>query len=197
MVGLKCFRDWDEVEMLKKTLFSTILGVIISTTLHASTDYNIAKGLKPIAKDQSIRVLQPFKGDFRILGSKVYKDDEQAKFSPIDYAVSWGLFAEPSIANSIQVKQYDRYLNWKINQLPVPAEQAIQMVSNMHIIPANPKIAKEITQVKRGDLVRLVGNLVEVKDKDLVWTSSLTPTDTGDGACEVFKVESIQWIEKV
>jgi len=39
--------------------------------------------------------------------------------------------------------------------------------------------------------------LVEVKDKDLVWTSSLTPTDLGEGACELFRVNSIQWIEKV
>ena len=51
--------------------------------------------------------------------------------------------------------------------------------------------------MKRGDLVRMHGELVEVRDKDLVWTSSLTPTDTGDGACEVFRVSSIQWIEKL
>ena len=81
--------------------------------------------------------------------------------------------------------------------MPVPKEQAMQMVSNMHIIPANPHIAKQIKNVKRGDLVRLKGELVEIKDKDLVWTSSLTPTDTGDGACELFRVSSIEWIEKV
>ncbi len=150
-----------------------------------------------MAKDQSISVLQPFKGDFRILGSKIYTDDEQAKFSPIDYAVSWGLFAQPEIARHITVNQYNRYLNWKMDRVPVPIEQAKQMVFNMHIIPANPQIAKAIKQVKRGDLVRLQGELVEVRDKDLVWKSSLTPTDTGDGACEVFRVSSIKWIEKV
>ena len=37
----------------------------------------------------------------------------------------------------------------------------------------------------------------EIKDKDLVWTSSLIATDTGDGACELFRVSSIEWIEKV
>ncbi len=84
-----------------------------------------------------------------------------------------------------------------MDRVPVPQKQAMMMVSNMHIIPANPQIAKQITQVKRGDLARLKGDLVEVKDKDLVWTSSLPPTDTGDGACEVFRVSSIQWIEKV
>ena len=150
-----------------------------------------------MAKDQSISVLQPFKGDFRILGSKIYTDDEQAKFSPIDYAVSWGLCAQPEIARHITVTQYNRYLNWKMDRVPVPIEQAKQMVSNMHIIPSNPQIAKAIKQVKRGDLVRLQGELVEVRDKDLIWKSSLTPTDTGDGACEVFRVSSIKWIEKV
>ena len=168
------------------------MGSALAST---SSEYNIANGLLPVEKDQSISVLQPFQGNFRILGSKIYHNDEQAKFSPIDYAVSWGLFAQPEIARHISVKQYDRYLNWKIAKLPVPAEQAMQMVSNMHIIPANPEIAQQIKQVKRGDLVYLKGDLVEIKDKDLVWKSSLTPTDTGDGACELFRVQSIHWVE--
>ena len=96
------------------------------------------------------------------------------------------MFAEPEIARRISVNQYDRFLNWKIDKLPVPPKQAMQMVSNMHIIPANPKIAQEIKKVKRGDLVRLHGELVEVKDKDLVWTSSLTPTDLGEGLVNYF-----------
>ena len=184
--------------IMKRLLLSMLLvGSMLQMTTHASTAYNIAKGLEPVESTQSIAPLKDFKGDFRILGSKIYTDDEQAKFSPIDYAVSWGLFAQPEIASQIYVRQYDRFLNWKMDKIPVPKELAVQMVSNMHIIPANPEIAKEIKQVKRGDLVRLKGELVEIKDKDLVWTSSLSPTDTGDGACEVFRVSSIQWIEKV
>ncbi|ENX47609.1 hypothetical protein VXQ35_12495 [Acinetobacter oleivorans] len=184
--------------MKKQCLMMALLTAIGMSAAFASTssEYNIANGLNPIEKDQSISVLQPFQGNFRILGSKVYQNDEQAKFSPIDYAVSWGLFAQPEIARHISVKQYDRYLNWKIPKLPVPAEQAMQMVSNMHIIPANPEIAQQIKQVKRGDLVYLKGDLVEIKDKNLVWKSSLTPTDTGDGACELFRVQAIHWVEK-
>lgn len=141
---------------MKKRLWMSLCMVAVIGQAHASKsdiEYNIANGLLPVAKDQSISVLQPFYGNFRILGSKVYLDDEQAKFSPIDYAVSWGLFA-------------------------------------------NPEIAQQIKRVKRGDLVQLKGELVEVRDKDLVWKSSLSPTDTGDGACELFRVNSIQWIEK-
>jgi hypothetical protein len=40
------------------------------------------------------------------------------------------------------------------------------------------------------------GDLVEVKSDDLVWRSSLRPDDVGDGACEVFRVDSIQWLEQ-
>lgn len=169
--------------------------LFLSSVFSHADSYGVAKGLAP-AEGQSIHVLKPFNGDFRILGYKYYKNDEQAKFSPVDFAVSWGLFANPFIASKISVEQYDRYLKWGIDRLPVPAEQAKQMVSNMHIVPASPKIAQQIRHVKRGDLVRLKGELVEIKEKDLVWRSSLTNTDVGDGACEVFRVQSIEWIEK-
>lgn len=161
-----------------------------------SAEYNIANGLAPIIKDQKISVLEPFHGEFRILGSKEYQDDEQAKFSPIDYAVTRGIFTEPEIARQISINQYDRYLNWKMARPPIPPKLATQMVSNMHIIPANPKIAQEIKKVKRGDLVRLTGDLVQINDKDLVWKSALDWNGIGDGACKLIRVDSIQWVEK-
>ena len=161
-----------------------------------SPEFNIAHGLAPIDQHQKISVLEPFKGEFRILGSKEYSDDEQAKFSPIDYAVTRGLFTEREIASQISINQYDRFLNWKMARPPIPAQYATQLVSNMHIIPANPEIAKAIKKVKRGDLVRLQGDLVQVNDKNLVWKSALDWNGVGDGACKLIRVESIQWIEK-
>ena len=159
-------------------------------------EYRIAHGLAPNVKGQSITSLKPYAGEFRILSTKQYSTDEQAKFSPIDYAVSVGAFAQSDIAKQIYVRQYDRFLNWQLKQLPVSPQLAMQMVSNIHIVPANPSIASKINQVKRGDLVHLTGDLVEIKDKNLVWRSSLSRTDVGEGACELFRVNSIQWIEK-
>ena len=172
----------------------SVLAVSTFASNNSSAEYNIANGFAPEVKWQSISVLKPYQGEFRILSSKIYTQDEQAKFSPIDYAVSWGLFANPNIARQINVRQYDRFLNWKMNTVPVPPQEAIRMVSNMHIIPGNPQIAQQIKQVKRGDLVRLKGDLVEVKDKNLVWRSALTNYNIGDGACKLFRVDSIQWV---
>lgn len=161
-----------------------------------SEEYNIAYGLAPTDKDQKISVLEAFHGEFRILGSKEYTDDVQAKFSPIDYAVTRGIFTRPDIASQISIKQYDRYLNWQMARPPLPPQIATQLVSNMHIIPANPQVAEEIKKVQRGDLVQLSGDLVQINDKDLVWKSALDWTGVGDGACKLIRVDSIQWIEK-
>ena len=182
---------------MKKILLSCVLG-FLSVPVWASVlpEYRIANGLTPTANGQSITSLKPYAGQFRILGTKTYTQDEQAKFSPIDYAVSIGMFASPDFAKQIQVKQYDRFLNWQLKTLPVAPKTAMQMVSNMHIVPANPKIAQQIKQVSRGDLVKLKGDLVEIKDQNLVWRSSLSHLDVGEGACELFRVNSIQWIEK-
>ena len=159
-------------------------------------EYNIANGLAPTDTDQKISVLEAFQGEFRILGSKEYSNDEQAKFSPIDYAVTRGVFTRPDIARQISINQYDRFLNWQMARPPLPPQVATQLVSNMHIIPANPKIAEEIKKVKRGDLIQLKGDLVQINDKDLVWKSALDWNGVGDGACKLIRVDSIQWIEK-
>lgn len=161
-----------------------------------SAEFNIAKGLAPTLKSQQMSVLEPFAGEFRILGSKEYHQDEQAKFSPIDYAVTRGMFTEPEIARQISINQYDRFLNWKMARPPISPHLATQLVNNMHIIPGNPEIAEQIKKVKRGDLVRLQGDLVQINDKDLVWKSALDWNGVGDGACRLIRVDSIQWIER-
>lgn len=70
--------------MSKRLICSVLLGLWVGqASASTSAEYNIAKGLAPAVKDQSIAVLKPFAGDFRILGSKIYTHDEQAKFSPL------------------------------------------------------------------------------------------------------------------
>lgn len=184
---------------MQRILLGFILCTIFQSQVSASqldVTHNVARGLPIATQGQSMDSLKPFQGEFRVLSTKIYTDDIQAKFSPIDYAVSWGLFADPAIAKNIHVRQYDRFLNWQMSHLPVPPNIAMQMVSNMHIIPANPDVAKQIQKVNRGDLIRLTGELVEIKDGSMVWRSSLTNTDGGEGGCELFRVHSIQWVEK-
>lgn len=156
----------------------------------------IARGLPP-AKNQSLTVLQPYQGEFRILGRKDYQADQEAKFSPMDFAVSEGMLASKHYYPLIGIKQDNRYLTWNMQYLPLPAKKAMELVSNIHIIPANPQIANLLAKVKQGDLVRMRGDLVEVVDDNgWKWKSSLSRDDVGDGACEILRVSAIEWVEK-
>ena len=157
------------------------------------SQYNVAQGLAP-ARNQQVKVLEQFTGQFRILGRKDYKSDREAQFSPVDFAVSEGVLASQYFYPLIGVQQSNRYLTWRMTKLPIAPKQAMQLVSNIHIIPANPAIAAELKAVKKGDLVQLRGDLVEIDDNGWTWTSSLTRTDVGDGACEILRVQSIRWI---
>lgn len=161
----------------------------------ANKTNNIAQGLPP-AKNQSLKVLNAFSGEFRILGRKDYNHDPEARFSPVDFAVSEGVLASKYYYPLIGVHQDNRFLTWSMKRLPLPPQQAKELVSNIHIIPANPNIAKQLQQVKRGDMVQLSGELVEIDDNGQTWRSSLSRDDVGEGACEILRVSSIRWVEK-
>ncbi|XID75221.1 hypothetical protein ACF3NA_01290 [Alkanindiges sp. WGS2144] len=170
------------------------LLAVSSISFASMPDSNIAKGLPP-AKNQHIKVLEQFSGEFRILGRKDYSNDREAQFSPVDFAVSEGILASKYYYPLIGVKQDNRYLTWRMSTLPVSPKKAIELVSNIHIIPANPAIAARLKQVKQGDLVQLQGDLVEVGNNDWTWRSSLSRNDVGDGACELLRVQSVKWID--
>ncbi len=60
----------------------------------------------------------------------------------------------------------------------------------MHLIPADRDIARTLGRVRPGSLIRLEGELVEVRSpKGWSLRSSMTREDTGAGACEVVWVK--------
>jgi hypothetical protein len=62
----------------------------------------------------------------------------------------------------------------------------------MHIIPSSPTIASKCKSLRSGALVHLDGDLVEATAPNYTaWRSSLSRTDTGNGACELIWLEEI------
>ncbi|MEO8803793.1 MAG: hypothetical protein ABI304_06550 [Rudaea sp.] len=60
----------------------------------------------------------------------------------------------------------------------------------MHLIPADAAVARELARARVGDVISFDGYLVEaVWPNGGKWRSSLTRSDSGDGACE------LAWIE--
>ena len=64
--------------------------------------------------------------------------------------------------------------------------------SNMHMIPANRDVEKRLKSARVGAIIELSGYLVGIQERgQWTWVTSLSRTDTGDGACEIV------WVERV
>ena len=62
----------------------------------------------------------------------------------------------------------------------------------MHMIPARKGIERKLKKVREGDIVLIQGYLVDVDHiSGWHWRSSMSRTDTGNGACELVFVESL------
>ena len=144
----------------------------------------------------TIENLSAFEGEFRVLSREDYSMGREAEVSPVDFALGWGRMAEPQIYKQLSIRQSNRWYYWRYeNTPPIDVREIETHSANMHMIPANKEIAKQLSKVQKDDLIYLKGHLVEVRAQDgWIWRSSLTREDTGNGACELFLIEDIRII---
>jgi len=129
----------------------------------------------------------------RVLGRENYYLDKESRLSPMDLALGWGNMARQEITSQLDINQGARWYHfrWK-EKPPLPVDEILSSSANMHMIPANKKVASMLQKIKTGQMVGIKGQLIEVEGyNNWRWKSSLTRNDTGAGACEVVLVESI------
>lgn len=130
----------------------------------------------------------------RILGTERYRFGREAEISPVDFAVGWGAMSDSTVLRQIDITQSGRFYFWRVQQFPIPQQEIESHSANMHMIPANAAVAQKLEEVRPGHIVRLRGYLVAIRaDDGWQWRSSLSRTDTGNGACELMWVESVEF----
>jgi hypothetical protein len=144
----------------------------------------------------SLKPLAVFSVDARVLHRRNYRYDPGAGLVPVDLALGWGVMSDQQILDKLNISQSMRCY-WYEYRLPppIPVNDIVSHSSNMHIIPATAEIASKCSSIRSGTLVHLIGDLVEATGPGIPkWTSSLSRTDRGNGACELFYVEEIKEI---
>jgi hypothetical protein len=132
----------------------------------------------------------------RVLGVKRYRFDDAASLAPYDLALGWGRMSDSEVLAEIDISQSARFYFWSARRLPIPREEIVASSANMHIIPANDAVRGELGSLRVGHVVRLRGFLVMAESSDKgVWLSSMTRTDSGNGACELVWAERIEILE--
>ncbi len=140
----------------------------------------------------TITPLASFQLEARVLSTKGYNWGREADLSPIDLALGWGPMANVAVLSQIEISQSGRWYQWRAAAYPIARKSIETNSANMHLIPMNPDAASAMEQAAPGDVVRLLGYLVEVKSGDgWRWRSSLSRNDTGSGACEVILVDKL------
>lgn len=138
-----------------------------------------------------LKPLAHFSIDARILHRKAYGYDRSAKLVPVDLAVGWGPMSDQAVLDRMKITQSMRFYWYEYQTPPIPKDQIISHSTNLHIIPATPVIASFCKSLRQGELVHLDGELVEATGPEIgTWRSSLTRTDSGNGACELIFVET-------
>jgi hypothetical protein len=142
----------------------------------------------------TIKALADFDIEARVLSKELYSSGREADLSPVDLALGWGAMSDSEVLSSLSISQSNRlyFYRWE-NQAPRPPAEIASHSANMHMIPANAQIEKTLKEVRSGQVVKLRGKLVAVTAPDgWRWRSSLTREDTGAGACELVRVESVE-----
>ena len=92
----------------------------------------------------------------------------------------------------ISFTQTGRFYMWSTRDASLDLGYIASHTANTHLIPASGRVASALARVRRGDVVRLEGDLVDIDGPDgFLWRTSLTRTDTGAGACETLYVRAI------
>lgn len=128
----------------------------------------------------------------RVLSVERYGYDGGSKLSPIDFAVGWGSMSDSAVLDHFRVSQGGRFFTLYPDESAIDLEEALRGAANMHLIPANGMIERQLEDVRPGHVVHLQGYLVDITGpNNYTWNTSLTRNDTGAGACELFYIESV------
>jgi hypothetical protein len=137
--------------------------------------------------------LAEFDIEARVLSVEKYRTDAGARLSPIDFALGWGPMSDSAVLDHFRVNQGARFFTIYPDEQAIDMKVALLSAANMHLIPASGTLESELKRVRPGNVVHLRGQLVSVLGpNNFTWRSSLTRNDTGNGACELFYVESIE-----
>jgi hypothetical protein len=132
----------------------------------------------------------------RVLGKTRYYFDIRSRLAPYDIALGWGDLSDPTADGWIEWSQHSRWYYYRWGEgAPYDGEYIKTHSANVHIISATKNINAALGLVKRNDIILMAGLLVDSKTSflgsDYFAGTSLSRTDSGEGACEVLYVERL------
>lgn len=147
----------------------------------------VPRGLTlPGIGDATLTPLAGFSVDARVLGREDYRLGREADFSPTDLALGWGRMTDDAVLARLSLSQGGRWYHYRWQgDPPIPVAEIGRSSANMHMVPADDRVAAALARIEAGQRVRIDGWLIRIDGGNWHWRSSLTRDDSGGGACEL------------
>jgi hypothetical protein len=107
-----------------------------------------------------LTALARFSGQARVLSVDRY-GDRASKVAPLDVALGWGPMSDSATLKVVDVAQTERGVVFQSFDPKLPDEQVRDYVLNLHVVAADPELEKRLSELRRGNVVRMEGWLVE------------------------------------
>lgn len=132
-----------------------------------------------------------------VVGRKNYHFHFEDNFIPTDLALAWGKLADLNYNQDISYSQSGRWYFYRYGpDTKLPESYISGHSANVHIVPATENIKKAVKKIKKGQLIRIEGFLVNIEAENFGRKTSLIRTDSGAGSCEIVYVIKIQINDK-
>ena len=157
------------------------------------------KGLG-FAEGWHLSAVAEYKIRARVLGTKRYHSGPAADLVPVDVALGWGRMSDQAVLDRLDLSMSNRFFFYEWSEEPgIAPEEAQRSAANNHVIAANDEVRKAVRSLRPGQIVTMEGYLVNAlaPGGNGDWNSSLSRTDTGNGACEVFYVERMKAVDSL
>ena len=146
-------------------------------------------------KDIQLSLLAEYTVHGIVKGHKRYSDD-LSPLSRYDVALAWGDLNKEEIDKSIRYSQNGRWYTFLAEaDSQVDSQYISNHSSNIHLIHKDSTILDKISKIGKNDYIRLKGYLVNVHFENSPWETSLSRADTGNGACEIMYVTSVEFLD--
>ncbi|EDY17091.1 conserved hypothetical protein [Chthoniobacter flavus Ellin428] len=144
-------------------------------------------------QDYTVTAVATYTIRARVLHTKRYWANG-SDLAPYDVALGWGRMSDQSVLDHLEISQGNRFYFYQWQTAPpIPQNEMVCHSSNNHLIAANSDVKHVISGLYPGEIVTMKGYLANVSGPNgFYWNTSLTRTDTGRGACEVFYVVGIK-----
>lgn len=148
--------------------------------------------------DYQFQPLARYEIKARVLSKRRYFFDDPAPISPLDLALGWGDMSDSGVLSHVSVSQDGRWYQYYYDgACPIDRPAITRQSANVHCLPSDPEVKRDLLHLRVNSFVELKGYLVEVRKNGNPnpWRSSLVRDDEGSGACEIFWVTDVLPLE--